>query len=78
MGGRRGGARPVLHALVTLAPLGVGLLLGCPNGKKKREVRYEVKQLTDEEKAAKKERMKTNQHQQDQLLRQVQRLRGGR
>ncbi len=73
--GRFRRTRGVIGAFLGPA-LGAALLLGCPSGgRKKPEVRYEVRELTPEEKAARKERMKGNRHTQAQLFRDLRRLR---
>jgi hypothetical protein len=60
----------VLAAMVLLA-----LLVGCPGGPTERKVKYEVKEMTLEEKAAREARMRENVHQRDQLFRHVQQIR---
>lgn len=60
----------VLAALVLLA-----LVVGCPSGPSERKVKYEVKEMTPEEKAAREARMQGNVHQRDQLFRHVQQIR---
>lgn len=51
------------------------LIAGCPSGPTEREVKYEVKEMTPEERAAREARMRGNLHQQDQLFRHVQQIR---